>query len=37
MFVASNLWTKLQDLICFNEFVENVENLFYNNCPFCFT
>jgi hypothetical protein len=37
MFVASNLWTKFQDLICFGEFLENVEILFYENCFFYFT
>jgi hypothetical protein len=37
VFVGLNLWTKLQNLICFGEFVENVENLLYENCPFCFT
>jgi hypothetical protein len=36
MFITSNIWTKLQDLICFAEFSENDEILLYDNCMFCF-
>jgi hypothetical protein len=34
---TSNLWTKLQGLICFDEFAKNAKNIIYEKYFLCFT